>query len=242
MDFLVLFFILLGIFSLIAIILSLQSKAPEHTPIREKIEGTEFIPSQMFMGGDGQSGIAVNESQRRLCLLNTPSSPPRQLSCSQLVGTLVVKNGEIIEQGIRSAPQRLVTFHRELQRKLHGHIRHMHHNPSNPTNQQIDLIVIVHDTHNPFHTVNMLDMDTKEGGILFEKALGTARHWHSLLDGLLLQADRMMDSQTEHPSQETEKSDGVTEELDRLHGLVEKQVLTQDEFNLHKQQLLGTES
>jgi hypothetical protein len=33
-------------------------------------------------------------------------------------------------------------------------------------------------------------METKVGGILFEKALTTSRHWHYVLDGLILQADQ----------------------------------------------------
>ncbi len=37
------------------------------------------------------------------------------------------------------------------------------------SNQCIDLIVAVHDEEEPLHVVNFLDMETKVGGILYEK-------------------------------------------------------------------------
>jgi len=35
----------------------------------KQIEGTNFIPSQMFMGSDGLGGLAVNERTNQICLL-----------------------------------------------------------------------------------------------------------------------------------------------------------------------------
>lgn len=243
MDFIVIFFSLLVIGGVVAIVLSIPSKSPEQTPtLQEKIEGTDFTPSQMFMGSDGKSGIAVNEQQQQLCLINALSSRPRRISCSQLVGSLMVKNGEILEQGLRSAPDGIVNFHEGLQRKLQHHVHNLNHDPTGRSNQRIDLIVIIHDQDDPFHTVNMLDMDTKIGGILFEKAMSTARHWHSVLDGLLLQADRFVQVQEEEISQPPPSTEALETELKRLHNLVEQNILTQEEFNLHKDKLLAAKS
>ena len=244
MDFMTLFFILLGFIGLVAIIMILSnSNSPEQSSLpQEKIEGTDFIPSQMYMGSDGRSGIAVNEQRQQLCLLNTPSSRPRRISCSELVGSVVVKNGEVLEQGLRSAPEEIVLFHQERQRKLQDYLRQLHQDPTGRSNQQIDLIVIVHDAEDPFHTVNLLDMDTKVGGILFEKAMSTARHWHSLLDGLLLEADQFDQAQPDEPTEESSAPDPLIMELERLHTLVEKNILTQEEFSLQKEKLLASKS
>ena len=40
-------------------------------------------------------------------------------------------------------------------------------------------------------------METKEGGILFEKAISTAKHWQYVLEGLILQADQLAGFQSE---------------------------------------------
>jgi hypothetical protein len=62
--------------------------------------------------------------------------------------------------------------------------------------------VIVHDQENPIHIVNFLDMETKEGGILFEKAISTAKHWQYVLEGLILQADQLARFQSEITQEE----------------------------------------
>ena len=43
----------------------------------------------------------------------------------------------------------------------------------------------------------IIDKETKEGGLLFEKAMSTARHWHNVLDGIILQADQISRLQVE---------------------------------------------
>ncbi len=242
MDFTVVFLILVGVIGLGAIFMILHSKPPEKALPQEKIEGTNFIPSQMFMGSDGLSGIAVNEQQQTVCLLGLPSATPRILSSTQLVGSLVVKNSEILEQGVRSVPEDLPKWFEQQQRSLQRHINQLNHDPTGRSNQRIDLIAILHDPEDPFHTVNTLDMDTKEGGILFEKALGTARHWHAILDGLLLQADQFVNVRQKTMPSDSLPQEAVLAELERLQGLVEQKILTQQEFNLQKNKLLATKA
>ena len=242
MDITLIFLILVGVLGLGALFMILNPKAPEKTIPQEKIEGTNFIPSQMFMGSDGLSGIAVNEQQQQICLLGLPSSTPRILSSTQLVASLVVKNSEILEQGVRSIPEDIPKWFEQQQRNLQKHINELNHDPTARSNQRIDLIVILNDQEDPFHTVNTLDMDTKEGGILFEKALSTARHWHAILDGLLLQADQFVNVQQEEISSDSPSQEAVLAELERLHGLVERKVLTQQEFTVQKNKLLAAKA
>ena len=46
---------------------------------------------------------------------------------------------------------------------------------------------------------------TKANGILFEKALITAKHWHNVLDGLILQADQQGQMAPEIPMEKEEE-------------------------------------
>lgn len=74
------------------------------------------------------------------------------------------------------------------------------HSPGSPRgNQRIDLVATVLDEIHPYHVVNFLDMETKVGGIIFEKALTTSKHWHYVLDGLILQADQKALKDNEAP-------------------------------------------
>ena len=81
-------------------------------------------------------------------------------------------------------------------------IKNLHLSSSQGPNQRIDLLVVVHDQDNPIHFVNFLDMDTKEGGILYEKAINAAKHWQFVLEGLLLQADQLTKIQSETPQEQ----------------------------------------
>ena len=114
---------------------------------------------------------------------------------------------------------------------------------SHKDNQRIDLIVLINDEHDPLHIVNFLDMETKEGGILYEKALGTARHWHDVLNDLILQADQHASLQTEPEEGETERPlASVADELEKFGDLVEKQNMPPQEFTIQKDKLLAAKT
>ena len=49
--------------------------------------------------------------------------------------------------------------------------------PKNQT-QKIDLCLVINDKDDPIHLINFLDMDAKEGGVIYDKALNNVKHWH----------------------------------------------------------------
>ena len=161
----------------------------------KRIEGLNFIPSQMYMGSDGLGGLAVNERTHQICLFKSTSSPPRLFPIADLIGSFLIKNGELVGEGKRSYPKEIVTFGKELHRQKESLIKNLDISSTN-SNQRIDLLVAVHDPEEPILAVNFLDMETKKGGILFEKAMSTATHWHYVLDGLILEADRVAQLQS----------------------------------------------
>ncbi|WP_447962998.1 hypothetical protein [Nitrospira sp. Ecomares 2.1] len=191
MDFTLIFVVLLVSLTLGGIVLTL-SLSPHAKKKKEenRIFGTNFIPSQMFMGSDGLGGIAVNDQSLTICLLHSPAVPPRLLPISSLVGSILVKNGEVLQETLRTGPKALISFQKLMHVNAERLIKSWQ-TPSPPKdNQRIDLIVWIHDEDEPFHVVSFLNMETKEGGILYEKSLGTASHWHNVLDGLIHQADQ----------------------------------------------------
>lgn len=170
----------------------------------KKIEGTNFTPSQMFMGKDNLGGLAVNEHTHQICFFTSPSAPPRLLPITDLIGSYLINNGEVLGEGKRSEPEEIMTFLNEIQSTTEDLIKSLHIQSSHGPSQRIDLLVVVHDQDEPIHVVNFLDMETKEGGILFEKAISTAKHWQYVIEGLILQADQLASVQSETtPEKET---------------------------------------
>ncbi len=206
MDFTLMLVVLLVCLALGAILLTISLSHPtKNTKEENRIQGTSFIPSQMFMGTDGVGGIAVNDQTLTICLLHSPAVPPRLIHISSLVGSFLVKNGEVLKETLRTGPKALLSFQKLMHPNAERLIKSWQTLSSQKDNQRIDLIVWIHDEDEPFHVVNFLNMETKEGGILFEKSLGTATHWHKVLDGLLLQADQLACLQTEPDQEATEQ-------------------------------------
>ena len=191
MEAIILFLVLVVTITIVGLIFILGPTPQGQNTSGKKFEGTNFFPSQMFMGSDGLGGLAVNERTQQICLLKSPSSSPRLLPITDLIGSYLIKNGEMLGEGKRSYPKDIVTFTNELHRQKDALIKTLHIGSSKGGNQRIDLLVAVHSQDDPLLTVNFLDMETKEGGILFEKAMSTATHWHAVLDGLILQADQL---------------------------------------------------
>ncbi len=197
MDPLFLFLVLVVIIIIGGIFFILSHNPQEQNTSTKAIEGTDFFPSQMFMGNDDLGGLAINERTRQLCLFSSPSSSPRVFPIADLVGSYLIKNGEMLGEGKRSYPKQIVTYGKELHHKKESLIHSLHIGSSSEGNQRIDLLVAVHDEDEPLLVVNFLDLETKEGGILFEKSLSTATHWHLVLDGFILEADRVARLQSE---------------------------------------------
>jgi hypothetical protein len=206
MDFALMFVVLLVCLAFGAIMLTVSMGPPKENKKEEsRIQGTSFIPSQMFMSTEGHGGIAVNEHNLNICLLQTPTAPPRLLHISNLVGSFLVKNGAVHNETLRTAPKSLISFQKLMHPNAERLIKSWQTSSSQKDNQRIDLMVWIHDEDEPFHVVNFLNMETKEGGILFEKSLDTATHWHKVLKGLIHQADQLQCLRMESDQDDTEQ-------------------------------------
>jgi hypothetical protein len=227
MDIILMYVVCVVCLVLGAIVLTLSINPSGKKEHEKPIHGTSFVPSQIVMSNDGLGGIAVDDRSLQICLLKNTGTPPRLLPLTGLVGAFLIKNGEIIGEGLRTFPHALLSFQHIMHSNVERLIKSWQTTSTPKDNQRIDLIVLVHDEHDPLHVVNLLDMETKNGGILYEKALGAARHWQSVLEGLILQADHHARLQAEPDQGEpTPPSASVADEMEKLNGLVEKQIMT----------------
>jgi len=183
------------------IIFSLGLTARTRKTSAQTIEGTDFIPSQMFMGKDDLGGIAISEHTHQICLFKSPESPPLLLPITDLIGVFLVNNGEVLKEKKRTYPQESIDFFEEVQIPKKGLIQSLHIESTQGPTQRIDLVILIHDENEPIHLINFLNMDTKEGGIIFEKAITTAKHWQNVMEGLLFQADQLSKFQATTPQQ-----------------------------------------
>lgn len=221
----------------ILFVLHLPNKISQDQPTR--LPGVDFLPTQMYRGSDGMVGLAINEETDQLCLLKHSTRPPRIFPARDVIGSYLVKNGELIGQGLRTRPKKIHAFLKTIQSQLTALIGSGDSPQAGGTNQRIDLIVAVYDEEEPLHVINFLDMETKEGGILYEKAISTAQHWHSLLDGLTLKADHLEHIQGDIRDDDSESAvTSVATEIEKLAELVENRLITKQEFEVQKEKIL----
>ena len=243
MDGIAVFFAILMVLVIFALIFTLSLPNSSQKESKEKLPGLEFIPTQMYRGTDGAGGLAVNEETYQTCLLKDASTPPRLVPLGDLVGLVLVKNGEMIRQRFRTRPKSLQLFVQAVQDRIQPLISPENNSGGDTSNQRIDLILAIHDEEDPLHIINFLDMETKEGGILFEKAMGNAKHWYYLLDGLILKGDHMEHLQGDiRDDGSAPPLDPVAAEIEKLAELMDNELLTEYEFKTLKEKLLAGKS
>ena len=184
------------------------------------------------------------KSTKKLCLMKSAEAPPRYLFFTELLASGVLKNGVFLDQTTRTNPKEIIDVI-QGQLKATSATEASEPSPKNQT-QKIDLCLVINDKDDPVHLINFLDMDAKEGGVIYDKAMNNVNHWHHLLSEFIHQADNQTLSTTYdaklphgHESQTNFPSASTTDELTNLSALLEKQLITQEEFNTQKEKLLA---
>jgi hypothetical protein len=228
---------------IITLTLSEPKTSFQRQPQRGTLPGINFTPTQMYRGPDGRSGIAINEQTYQICLLNDPTTQPRVLDSKDLMGSFLILNGEIIGQGVRTKPKALQKFLRVLQTQIQAQLKYDSSEEPSRDCHRIDLIVAIRDQDAPLHTVTFLDMETKAGGIIYQKAINAAHHWHALMDELILKADHFEHLQGNiRDDKATLSEDSLASELATLTDLLEKQLITKQEFEAQKEKILAVKT
>ena len=225
------------------ILLSLGNSSRSQTLPSTTFEDSNFTPTQMYLDNAGGVGIALNESTKTLCMIQSSTLPPRLLHFTDIVASFVLKNNSIIHKTLRSNPKEFAIMAKEMQGRLAlgAGQDSTHPNPKDQT-QKIDLHLVIHDQEHPIHTVNFLDMDAKEGGVIYEKAMVSAKHWHHLMSDLIQQANtKYVDSEETHQIQSNNHPQvpSVADELAKLSELLDQNVITQTDFDTQKEKLLA---
>lgn len=151
-----------------------------------------FSPTQKIMGDDGDTGLAVDEERKRICLIKNDVSgiELKTISYRDVLSSEIFVDGETVTRTARGS-QIGGTLLGGLALGgvgaviggLSGKTR------SSEMVKRIDLRILINDTARPLHDINFLNVENKKGGILYESAMKKARHWHGLMAVLIRHAD-----------------------------------------------------
>lgn len=224
-------------------LLHLGISSQQKVPTSSAFESTSFTPTQMYLDNAGGTGLALNESSKTICLIQSSTLPPQTLDYTDLVASFLVKNGVVLQQTLREKPQNMAELAKKSQEQLETRSGRVEITPSpEDQTQQIDLHLVIHDQERPNHVINFLDMDAKEGGVIYKKAMASAKHWHHLTSDLIQQANAHQPSPDHLPQRQSDRPPqilSVADEIEKLNDLLDKNVISQADFDLQKEKLLS---
>lgn len=228
--------------SLVIVIVQVIVVSNKQTAMKNKVERLpNFSSTQEVMGCNGESGIAVDDRRRKICLItNRQTVSQRVLSYKDIISVELVEDGATITQTVRSS-QIAGAVVGGLMLGGAGAIIGGLSGKSKTSGKvkSVALRVTVNDSLAPLHEVKFLLGESKKDSHLYTSAITRARHWAGVLEVLIKQADsdeRAKLSQSATPS--TPKL-SVADELKKLVELRDTNVLTPDEFQQMKKALLS---
>lgn len=204
----------------------------------------DFSPTQQVTGCDGNSGLAVDEPRKKICLItnNGAALSERIISYKDILSVELFEDGTSITKTVRSsqiggaivgglvlggvgAIIGALTGKTETSGKI----------------KRIDLRLIVNDTKAPLHDVAFMNVKGKKDGMIYTQAIQQARRWHGIIEVLIKRADaeERLSQIEERPVPAALPAPSIADEIKKLAELHSSGALTPEEFQQQKTRLLS---
>jgi hypothetical protein len=199
-----------------------------------------FNGTQSFIAFDSCSSIAIDEGNRRLCLLKLTGNDMdcRVLNYADVLSSEVFEDGVTVTRTSRNSnigSESIGGFGGASAAVGQASGRTF----STAKVKRMDLRLMIDDTKSPVHDINFWDKPIRNNSALYRQMSGKILHWHGLMAVALHQADK---ETTEPPRVEPPRAPPhffVADELYKLVQLRDSGVLTPPEFEQQKRRLLS---
>ncbi|MEX5748765.1 SHOCT domain-containing protein [Massilia sp. X63] len=208
---------------------------------------TDFTLSQHVVGCDLKTGIALDESRGKLCLMTRSGDQftLRMIEMRDIVSAELFEDGDSVTKTMRSSQLGGALIGGLAFGGVGALVGGLSGKTRTATKiKQIALRIVANDPSSPLHDITFMNTDQKKDGFVYRAAMQNARHWHGILEILIKRADTEMKSSQPAAAipQATPAAalDGsVADELEKLASLRTAGILTDDEFNTQKSKLLA---
>lgn len=150
-----------------------------------------FRRSQCLLSTDAKAGVALDDTGKKVCLIKFIDNnvSMRVIGVDKLLSSRIIENGSTITKTSR-ASQAGGALAGGL---VLGGIGAIVGGLSGKTNstrriKKVDLQITIADTRRPIHTINLMDVEGNEGGLIHAEALKKAEHWRGLISVLIREA------------------------------------------------------
>jgi hypothetical protein len=226
----------------------------------------DFKASKIMMGVDNKSGVAVDESRRKVCLVTVKDAVARMrsgqvpdksglfidISSTELSGKVIThkdllsveifQDGDSITKTTRMSQvgAALVgNFFLGPAGALIGALTSK--KKTTGLVNQIALRILINDSNSPLHDVLFLNAETKKDSPIYKAASELARNWHGTLEVFIRQSDRedqTLVSKSQPPQGTQIAGSSIADELTKLASLRQSNMITDDEYQRLKAKLI----
>jgi hypothetical protein len=213
--------------------------AQKKKDIKETLDQlSDFKASQYIIGNDGESGLAIDERRRKVCLIKY-NVGNMVISYKDLLASEIYEDGLSVTKTSRTSQVGSALVGGLLFGGVGAVIGGLSGKTSTSDKiKRIDLRLTVNSTQSPIHDVNFLNTEGERGGLIYNEAIQKARHWHGLVEVLIKRADEEDRKQINTFESKKVEMTSVADELTKLVKLKKEGVLTESEFAEQKANLL----
>jgi hypothetical protein len=195
------FLLIIGFIGVVVAIVIIQDmhKSGKQGELKRRLSSLEeFSPSQQIMGADGDSGLAVDENRKKICLIKRTLAEGiklKVLTYRDILSSEIFEDGNTIIKTSRSS---------QLGGALIGGIALggvgaiigglSGTKISSNKVKKNDLRITVDSMANPIHDINFMNMECKKSQLLYISAMEQSRHWHGLLTVIIERRAKESDS------------------------------------------------
>lgn len=202
-----------------------------------------FNATQKVLGCDGNTGLAVDEAKQMVCLLSSNEAQPhRTISYKDILSAEIFEDGSSITKTARASQVGGAIVGGLMLGGVGAIIGGLSGKTVTTGKvKQVELRLTINDTNAPLHDIAFMNTEGAKGGIVYTAAIQQARRWLGIIDVLIKAADaEAMNSHAIGPARPSGlNTDSVADELRKLADLLSEGILTKDEFQAHKQRVLG---
>lgn len=203
-----------------------------------------FSATQQIMSLNGNSGIAIDERSKKVCLIQRTKGNFKLdvVSYSDILSSEIFEDGKTITKTSRSSQLGGTILGGLALGGVGAIIGGLSGDTTSSKKvEHIQLRIVVNRPSNPIHDITIYYgvMEMISG---YDAAMRKARHWHGLLEIIIKQADAEDTAQREHLITENTTANpqmSVADELRKLSELQKQGLLTSEEFSAQKEKLLS---
>jgi len=165
-----------------------------------------FSPSLAYLEKYGDTGIAYDEKQKAICILQPDRQHSRIISYKDILATAVIEDGSLVaksertdEPGKKLLSQNLSEEIKILFQDNTEQSEGERKTPLGGTSSNIDLRILINNPEHPILQIHFLNMEAKKGGLIHNEAVAQVKNWQDLLSFLIKLASKAETDQTQPP-------------------------------------------